>query len=114
MKFSIGDRIMIKADAEELQNGVIEMVDGTTGTISEIYQNNYEPDVDRFEVELDEPIEYNGERINVVPGLYSDNIELIKSRKTAAEKTSRSSKKRINERYAMSFADLVKRESLKK
>ena len=53
MKFSIGDRIMIKADAEELQNGVIEMVDGTTGTISEIYQNSYEPDVDRFEVELD-------------------------------------------------------------
>jgi hypothetical protein len=114
MKFSIGDRIMIKADAEELQNGVIEMVDGTTGTISEIYQNSYEPDVDRFEVELDEPIEYNGDRIRIVPGLYSDNIELIKSRKTAAEKTGRSSKKRINERYAMSFADLVKKEGLKK
>ena len=114
MKFSIGDRIMIKADAEELQNGVIEMVDGTTGTISEIYQNSYEPDVDRFEVELDEPIEYNGERIAVVPGLYLDNIELVKSRKAAAEKTSRSSKKRINERYAMSFAALIKRESFKK
>lgn len=114
MKFSIGDRIMIKADAEELQNGVIEMVDGTTGTISEIYQNSYEPDVDRFEVELDEPIEYNGENLTVVPGLYSDNIELIKSRNAAADKTSRSNSKRINERYAMSFAALLKREKSNK
>jgi hypothetical protein len=49
-----------------------------------------------------------------VPGLYLDNIELVKSRKAAAEKTSRSSKKRINERYAMSFAALIKKESFKK
>jgi len=105
---------MIKADAEELQNGVIEMVDGTTGTISEIYQNSYEPDVDRFEVELDEPIEYNGERIQVVPGLYEDNIEVIKSRKAAANKTARIGKRRLDERYTMSFAELLKRESYKK
>lgn len=105
---------MIKADVEELQNGVIEMVDGTSGTISEIYQNSYEPDVDRFEVELDEPIEYNGERIKVVPGLYEDNIELVKSRKTAADKTSRTNKRRLDERYTMSFADLIKRENYKK
>ena len=114
MKFSIGDRIMIKADAEELQNGVIEIVDGATGTISEIYQNSYEPDVDRFEVELDEPIDYSGDQLSTVPGLYSDNIEVIKSRKTSAEKKIRSSKKRINEKYVMSFADLLKRENFKK
>ena len=79
MKFSVGDTIEIKVDVEELQNGLLELVDGMKAVISEIYQNAYEPDVDRYEVELVKPIEFEGERIVVIPGLYEDNLELVKS-----------------------------------
>lgn len=106
MKFSIGDKIMIKADVEELQNVVIEMVDGSTGTISEIYRNSYEPDVDRFEVELDQPVEYNGETIRVVPGLYKDNIERLDKREKLG-RFGRTGSSELTERYVMFFSDLL-------
>lgn len=112
MKFSIGDKVMIKADAEELQNQVIEMVDGQIGTISEIYQNSYEPEVDRFEVELEEPIEYNGETLRVVPGLYEDNIDLI-DRMRERGKPQKMRGGRLTEMYVMSFSDLLKRKKSK-
>lgn len=77
MKFNIGDRIVIRVSAEEMQNTLLEAVDGLPATISEIYQNSYDPDTDRFEVELDEPVSVNGEEYRVIPGLYLDNIEPI-------------------------------------
>lgn len=79
MRFSLGDTVEIKVDVEELQNGLLELVDGMRATITEIYQNAYEPDVDRYEVELIKPIEFEGERLVVIPGLYVDNLELVKS-----------------------------------
>ena len=79
MKFNVGDKVTLHIDAEEMQNSLLEAVDGLTAVITEVYQNNYEPEVDRFEVELEHPIEINGERHVVVPGLYVDNLELIES-----------------------------------
>lgn len=74
MKLAIGQNVEIKIDVEEMQNELLSMIDGKTATISEIYKNQYEPDVIRIEVELDEPVELNGEMVRVVPGLYEDNI----------------------------------------
>lgn len=79
MKFSIGDVIEIKVDVEELQNDLLQMVDGLKATVTEIYQNAYEPDVDRYEVELLKPIDFEDQRVVVIPGLYEDNLELVKS-----------------------------------
>lgn len=78
MKFSVGDTVEIKVDVEELQNGLLELVDGMQAVITEIYQNVYEPDVDRYEVELVKPVKFEGENLVVVPGLYEDNLELVK------------------------------------
>ena len=77
MKLSVGDKIRIIVDVEEMQNDLLEMVDGQEAVITEIYQNSYEPDVDRIEVELVHPIEFHGQRLVVVPGLYMDNIEKL-------------------------------------
>ena len=77
MNFNIGDRIVIRISAEEMQNDLLEAVDGLPATISEIYQNSYDPDTDRFEVELDEPVRVNGDSYRIIPGLYLDNIESI-------------------------------------
>lgn len=74
MKLAIGQRVEIKISAEEMQNDLLSLIDGATATISEIYKNQYEPNVVRIEVELDEPVDLNGERVRVVPGLYEDNI----------------------------------------
>lgn len=79
MKFSIGDKVIIKVDVEELQHDLLQMVDGMQATVSEVYQNAYEPDVDRYEVELIEPIEFEDQKIVVVPGLYEDNLEKVES-----------------------------------
>jgi len=69
------------------------MVDGQEAVITEIYQNSYEPDVDRIEVELVNPVEFHGQSLVVVPGLYMDNIEKIKkleeSKKTGKRYLSR-------------------------
>ena len=77
MKFNMGDRIVIRVSAEEMQNNVLEAVDGLPAVITEIYQNSYDPETDRFEVELEEPVSINGESYTVIPGLYLDNIEAI-------------------------------------
>lgn len=74
MKLAIGQPVEIKIDVEEMQNELLSLIDGRTAVISEIYKNQYEPNVARIEVELDEPVELNGEMIRVVPGLYEDNI----------------------------------------
>jgi methionine synthase II (cobalamin-independent) len=77
MKLSVGDKIRIHVDVEEMQNDLLEMVDGQEAVVTEIYQNSYEPDVDRIEVELVNPVEFHGQNLVVVPGLYMDNIEKI-------------------------------------
>jgi hypothetical protein len=93
MKLSVGDKIRIHVDVEEMQNDLLEMVDGQEAVITEIYQNSYEPDVDRIEVELVNPVEFHGQNLVVVPGLYIDNIEKIEdlqeSRKTGKRYLSR-------------------------
>jgi hypothetical protein len=94
MKLSVGDKIRIHVDVEEMQNDLLEMVDGQEAVITEIYQNSYEPDVDRIEVELVNPVEFHGQNLVVVPGLYIDNIEKI-------EKLQES--KKIGKRYLSRF-----------
>jgi Family of unknown function (DUF5824) len=90
MNFSVGDKVRILVGPEEMQNEVLEKVDGATATISEIYQNSYEPDVDRYEVELDEPVDFHGEDLIVIPGLYEDNLEAVSSNVDEAKVTGRS------------------------
>ncbi|CAB4218530.1 hypothetical protein UFOVP1604_29 [uncultured Caudovirales phage] len=100
MKLSVGDKIRIHVDVEEMQNDLLEMVDGQEAVITEIYQNSYEPDVDRIEVELVNPVEFHGQSLVVVPGLYMDNIEKI-------EKIQESKKtdKRYLRRFVGTFAN---------
>ena len=105
MKFSVGDKVVIKTDVEEMQNGLLELVDGLEAVITEIYQNSYEPDVDRFEVELVRPLEFNNEEIVVVPGLYQDNIDLVKKVEESRKRTLAKSKL-VNERRVSSFKEL--------
>ena len=94
MKLSVGDKIRIHVDVEELQNDLLEMVDGQEAVITEIYQNSYEPEVDRIEVELVNPVEFHGQSLTAVPGLYMDNIKKIEkleeSKKTGKRYLSRS------------------------
>jgi hypothetical protein len=105
MKFSVGDKVVIKTDVEEMQNGLLELVDGLEAVITEIYQNSYEPDVDRFEVELVRPLEFNNEEIVVVPGLYQDNIDLVK-KIDESKKRNLVKSKLVNERRVSSFKEL--------
>jgi hypothetical protein len=105
MKFSVGDKVVIKTDVEEMQNGLLELVDGLEAVITEIYQNSYEPDVDRFEVELVRPLEFNNEEIVVVPGLYQDNIDLVK-KVEESRKRNLAKSKLVNERRVSSFKEL--------
>lgn len=113
MKFSIGDKVIIRADIEEMQNDMLELADGQEAVITEIYQNVYEPDVDRFEVELVHPVKYDGREVIVVPGLYLDNLELAE-RVNEAKRAGRSTRKisrmlnNVNEKYAVSFNTLSK------
>jgi hypothetical protein len=105
MKFSVGDKVVIKTDVEEMQNGLLELVDGLEAVITEIYQNSYEPDVDRFEVELVRPLEFNNEEIVVVPGLYQDNLDLVK-KIDESKKRNLVKSKLVNERRVSSFKEL--------
>jgi hypothetical protein len=105
MKFSVGDKVVIKTDVEEMQNGLLELVDGLEAVITEIYQNSYEPDVDRFEVELVRPLEFNNEEIVVVPGLYQDNLDLVK-KVNESKKRNLVKSKLVNERRVSSFKEL--------
>ena len=74
-KFNVGDTVMVRANSEELQDELFQAIDGALAVISEIYRTTYEPDVDRFEVTLKNPVKVNGSEIKIVPGLYIDNIE---------------------------------------
>ena len=67
--------VVIRIGAEEMQNALLQEIDGALAEVSEIYTNSYEPGVKRIEVTLVHEIEHNGETIKVVPGLYEDNIE---------------------------------------
>lgn len=66
---------MVRANSEELQSELFQAIDGVRAEITEIYHTEYEPDVTRFEVTLENPVEVGGESIIVIPGLYEDNIE---------------------------------------
>ncbi len=100
MKLSVGDKIRIHVDVEEMQNDLLEMVDGQEAVITEIYQNSYEPDVDRIEVELVNPVEFHGQNLVVVPGLYIDNIEKIEELQE-----SKKTGKRYLRRFVGTFAN---------
>lgn len=77
MKLKIGDKVIIRAEAEEMQNALFQEIDGAAATVTEVYQNDYEPGVFRIEVQLESPVEIHGEEIKIVPGLYMDNVEKI-------------------------------------
>jgi hypothetical protein len=79
MAFNIGDEIIVRANAEEMQSPLFQAIDRVKATISELYHTEYEPDVMRVEVTLINPVVIGGERITVVPGLYIDNIERVDS-----------------------------------
>ena len=81
MNLSQGDRIIIRTDPDSLTDPLFMAIDGLEATISEIYQNTYEPGIDRFEVELDQPVMVEGDRVKIVPGLYIENIESIEESK---------------------------------
>ena len=78
MKFNIGDTVEIKMDAEDSQHELLHMIDGMLAKVTEVYQVTFEPEVDRYEVELFDPVEYEGREVIVIPGLYEDNLEAAK------------------------------------
>lgn len=75
MSFKLWDRVIIKANPEEKKNKLFQLIDGATGKITEIYYNEYEPEVERYEIKLDEFIEYEGNSMRIIPGLYADNLQ---------------------------------------
>lgn len=74
MTFEFGDRVRIKTNEEELKSELFQKLNGALGEITEVYSNDYQPDVKRYEVTLDEPVYVNNERFKVIPGLYADNL----------------------------------------
>ena len=87
-EFGIGNRIMIHANEEEQQDELFQKIDGATGEVTEIYEVEYQPGVKRVEVTLDKPVEVNGETMQVIDGLYMDNLEHIVNRKKEEPPTS--------------------------
>ncbi len=81
MTFELGDKVMIRANSDELDSELFQAIDGTRAEITEIYATEYEPNVKRYEVTLENPTEVNGERLSVVPGLYEDNLEKAEGEK---------------------------------
>ena len=76
MSLNIGDRVTIRLTHEQLADPILSQADGMGGTITEVYQKIYDPEVDLYEIDLDSPIEgRGGERIVNLPGLYIDNLE---------------------------------------
>lgn len=74
MNWSIGDKVTIKMGAEDAQNELIKAADGMRAKVSLIYTNPYEPDINRYEVELFEPVRIDDESITTIDGLYDDNL----------------------------------------
>jgi hypothetical protein len=81
MAFELGDKVMVRANSDELESDLFQAIDGVRAEITEIYSTDYEPDVKRYEVTLENPVEINGERLAVVPGLYEDNLEKAEGKK---------------------------------
>lgn len=79
MELKFGTKVLVRANAEEMQSELFQKIDGARGEISEVYHTIYEPDVTRIEVTLDHAVEVNDEKLKVVPGLYEDNIESYES-----------------------------------
>jgi hypothetical protein len=74
MNWSIGDMVTIKMGAEDSQNQIIRAADGNRGKVSLIYTNPYEPDINRYEVELLQPITIDDQSVRTMDGLYDDNL----------------------------------------
>lgn len=103
MKYDIDDRVVLKFSAERLQEKLFEAVDGLTAVVTERYKQALMPDVDFYEVELEKPIEYNGERLVVISGLIESDLEPFDSREL-------SEKKKINPKYLTKDAKAMKSE----
>ena len=103
MKYEIDDRVVLKFSAERLQEKLFEAVDGLTAVVTERYNQALMPDVDFYEVELEEPIEYNGERLVVISGLIESDLEPF-------EKKEMNEKKKINPAYLTKDAKAMKSE----
>jgi hypothetical protein len=95
MSFKTGDRVLIRMTAKDQRDETLNRLDGESATVSMIYQNSYEPDVDRYEVQLDNPSMIAGRRTSTVPGLYSDNLVKISGSKS----------KKIEESQVLKFND---------
>jgi len=94
MNFSQGDRVIIRVDVDSLVDPLFNAIDGLKATIFDIYQNMYEPETNRFEVELDYPVRVEGEIVKTVPGLYEDNLEPLDETEIH---------KKMNEGFTLSF-----------
>lgn len=106
MSFQLGDRVTIKANTkDETSSSLFRKIHGATGKISEIYYLDYQPETERYEVTLDNTIEYGDERLKVIPGLYEDNLEHDESFKKP---------KKPNERAFESFVAFESNESTSK
>lgn len=75
MRFTIDDRVRLTFSPERLEDELFQEADGLTATVVERYQQSHLPDIDFYEVELDEPIEVNGRRIVVLSGLMREDLE---------------------------------------
>lgn len=78
MKFNIGDRVLIRLNPEQLADPVLSQADGMEAEVTEVYTNTYDPETERYEVDLIHPIEGpDGESLSNIPGLYLDNLDTL-------------------------------------
>lgn len=102
MKYDIGTRVRLTFSEERLQDKLFETVDGLTAIVVERYQQQLIPDVDFYEVELEKPIEYNGERLVVISGLLESDLEEFDA--------GLDEKKKINPSYLTKDAKAMRKE----
>jgi hypothetical protein len=74
MKFKIGERVMVRMTQKDKSDEALDRLDGELGTVLTVYQNAYEPEVDRYEVKLDKPATISGTKTKTYQGLYADNL----------------------------------------
>lgn len=96
MRFEIDDKVRLQFSEERLQNEIFEMADGLTATVVERYSQAYMPEVELYEVELDQPIEKDKERIVVISGLLEKDLSPIE---------------RTNENRVARFGDFSKKKA---
>jgi len=77
MKFDINDKVRLTFSAERLQEELFEAIDGSIATVVERYQLPHLPNVDFYEVELDEPVEINGRNQVLFSGLTSEELSAV-------------------------------------